>query len=71
LASADGGDNQAYMTADEMPQFNGGSSAMMQYLMQNMKYPAVAKDRRVQGRVIVSFTVKADGRWPAPSRPLH
>lgn len=53
--------NGAFDTVDEMPQFNGGSSAMMQYLAQNVKYPAVAKDNSVQGRVVVSFIVKADG----------
>ena len=51
----------AFDTVDEMPQFNGGPSAMMQYLSQSVKYPAAARDNSVQGRVVVSFIVKADG----------
>lgn len=51
----------AFDVSDEMPEFNGGRTAMMQYLIENMKYPAVAKENSVQGRVVVSFIIKADG----------
>lgn len=46
---------------EEMPSFNGGSGALMKYIADNIKYPVVAKEAGVQGRVIVSFIVEKDG----------
>ena len=43
------------------PQFPGGVSALMAYLNKNVKYPVVAWENGVQGRVIVSFVVDEDG----------
>ena len=59
-------ENGAFNVVDVMPQFNGGPSAMMQYLSQNVKYPTVAQDNSVQGRVVVSFVVKSDGSVADP-----
>ena len=44
-----------------MPSFPGGQSALMQYLNSNIKYPVVAQENGVQGRVVVSFVVEKDG----------
>ena len=55
------GETECWDAPEEMPQFKGGTAAMMQYLSQNVKYPAIAKENSVQGRVVVSFVVKADG----------
>lgn len=65
-STQEGKENGAFDMVDEMPQFNGGSSAMMQYLSQSVKYPTVAKDNSVQGRVVVSFIVKSDGSVADP-----
>lgn len=46
---------------EEMPQFPGGQAEMLTYLMKNVKYPKTAHENGVQGRVIVSFVVAADG----------
>ena len=46
---------------EEMPSFPGGQGALMQYLASNIKYPVVAQENGVQGRVIVSFVVERDG----------
>ncbi|MDR1004163.1 MAG: M56 family metallopeptidase [Prevotellaceae bacterium] len=43
------------------PQFPDGMSALMSYLSKNVKYPAAAQKRGVQGRVIVQFVVEKDG----------
>ena len=59
-------ENGAFNVVDEMPQFNGGPSAMMQYLSQSVQYPAAARDNSVQGRVVVSFVVKSDGSVADP-----
>lgn len=46
---------------EEMPSFPGGNGALMSYLASNIKYPFVAQENGVQGRVIVSFVVERDG----------
>jgi protein TonB len=43
------------------PQFPGGEEAMFRYLQHNLKYPEMAKDYNVQGRVYVEFIVDVDG----------
>ena len=46
---------------EEMPQFPGGASKLMEYLAQNIKYPKEAMETCAQGRVIVTFVVGKDG----------
>ena len=46
---------------ESMPQFPGGEQSMMEYIKNNIIYPANAKDRGIQGRVFVQFVVEADG----------
>ena len=44
-----------------MPSFPGGNEALMKFLQENVKYPVVAQENGVQGRVVVSFVVERDG----------
>lgn len=46
---------------DEKPSFPGGESAMKSYLNSNVKYPDVAQENAVQGRVIVESIIEKDG----------
>ena len=46
---------------EEMPEFNGGKLAMMEFLMNNMKYPQAAVKAKQQGKAIVGFVVRKDG----------
>ena len=46
---------------EEMPEFNGGQLAMMEFLMNNMKYPQAAVKAKQQGKAIVGFVVRKDG----------
>ena len=46
---------------DEKPSFPGGESAMKSYLNSNVKYPDVAQENGVQGRVIVESFIEKDG----------
>ena len=55
------GKDKTYDVVEVMPQFPGGSAAMMQYLMKNIRYPEESFKNNIQGRVIVSFTVRKDG----------
>lgn len=46
---------------EQMPQFPGGQSALMSYLGSNMRYPAMAIENEIEGRVVVKFVVGKDG----------
>ncbi len=46
---------------DVVPQFPGGTDALMKYLASNIKYPEDAKAAGKQGKVYLAFTVKSDG----------
>ena len=52
---------KAYEVVEVMPKFKGGESAMMEFLMMNMKYPQTAVKAKQQGRAIVGFVVRKDG----------
>lgn len=50
-----------YRTADQMPSFAGGEAALARYLSSNLRYPAAARNGKIQGNVLASFVVKEDG----------
>ncbi|MGI4749455.1 MAG: TonB family protein [Janthinobacterium lividum] len=50
-----------YTVKEALPTFKGGVSAFGNYLGQNIRYPSGAKDRNIQGRVILSFVIERDG----------
>ncbi len=54
-------EDHVFTVVQQMPQFIGGDSALMNYLTSNVEYPAVAKENGIQGRVYVEFTVDKDG----------
>lgn len=55
------GESQIFVRAEVMPEFPGGPSAMYAYLGKNMKYPTIALENGIQGRVFVGFVVDKDG----------
>lgn len=50
------------LTAEEMPEYPGGMSAMMNFIMDNIKYPEDAKKAGKDGRVICSFIIDKEGK---------
>ena len=54
-------ETKVFDVVEEMPQFPGGPQALFEYLSKNIKYPVVAEENGVQGRVIVTFVVERDG----------
>ena len=46
---------------DVLPKYAGGEMAMFAFLCKNVKYPESAAKDSIQGRVVVKFTVQADG----------
>lgn len=55
-------ENKVFDVVEQMPSFPGGNSALMQFLSKNIKYPVVAEENGIQGRVICIFVVERDGR---------
>lgn len=43
------------------PEFPGGFNALVGFISKNLKYPKVCQEMKIQGRVVVKFTVKSDG----------
>ena len=54
-------EHEVYQIVEQMPQFPNGEEAMMQYIAEQVKYPAEAKKADAQGRVFVGFIVEPDG----------
>ena len=54
-------ETKVFDVVEQMPQFPGGPNALFEYLSKNIKYPVVAEENGIQGRVIVTFVVERDG----------
>jgi len=54
-------DDEIYVIVEELPSFPGGEEAMREFLRQNLRYPAIAQEIGIQGKVFVRFVVKKDG----------
>lgn len=55
-------EQEIFQVVEEMPEFpNGGMAGLMQFLGKSIKYPAIAAENGVQGRVTVQFVVNRDG----------
>jgi TonB family protein len=52
---------EIYDKVDVMPEFPGGSQALVEWLSQNIRYPQEAVKNGIQGRVVVKFVVNAEG----------
>ena len=52
---------EIFKVVEEMPEFPGGAAKMMEYIQKNMKYPLMARESDIQGRVFVNFVVEPDG----------
>ncbi|MBQ3998348.1 MAG: energy transducer TonB [Paludibacteraceae bacterium] len=50
-----------FVIVESMPEFPGGQQALFKYLSDNIKYPVIAQENGIQGRVICQFTVNKDG----------
>lgn len=51
-----------HVIVEKMPEFKGGAGAMNNFLVKNIKYPLIAQENNIQGRVICQFVVNSDGR---------
>ena len=52
---------EIFTIVEEMPEFPGGMAKLADYLAKNIKYPQMARESGIQGRVFVNFVVEPDG----------
>ena len=52
---------EIFKVVEEMPEFPGGTAKMMEYIQKNIKYPMMARESDIQGRVFVNFVVEPNG----------
>jgi TonB family protein len=52
---------EVFTTVDEMPEFPGGQLELRKFIAQTVKYPVIAQEKGIQGKVFVSFVVNKDG----------
>lgn len=50
-----------FTVVESMPSYPGGDEARIRYLQENLKYPQMARESGIQGRVFVTFVVEKDG----------
>ena len=50
-----------FRIVEKMPEFPGGTQALFKYLSENVKYPVIAQENGIQGKVFCQFVVNKDG----------
>lgn len=55
-------DDEIFAVVEEMPSFPGGDAALMSYISKSIKYPSIAQENGIQGRVICTFVINRDGK---------
>ena len=54
-------ETKVFDVVEQMPSFPGGDAELMKFLSTHIKYPVVAEENGIQGRVIATFVVERDG----------
>lgn len=54
-------DNKVFESVEQNPQFPGGDAALLKYVSDHIRYPSVAQENNIQGRVVVQFVVTKTG----------
>jgi protein TonB len=54
-------DDEFFMVVENMPIFPGGDLGLMKYIQKHVKYPAIAKEYNITGKVYVSFIIDKSG----------
>lgn len=53
--------DEVFVIVEQMPTFPGGDLELRKFLAQSVKYPVIAQENGIQGRVFVSFVVNQKG----------
>ncbi|MFA8300251.1 MAG: energy transducer TonB [Hyphomicrobiales bacterium] len=54
-------EDEIFVIVEKMPNFPGGLRELNKYLARNIKYPIVARESGIQGKVYLAFVVEPDG----------
>ena len=54
-------EQEIFQIVEEMPSFPGGEGKLLEYVATHIKYPQIARETGIQGRVFVGFVVEPDG----------
>ena len=54
-------EEEVFLSVEENPEFPGGPAKLLEYVQKNLKYPMMARESDIQGRVFVGFVVEKDG----------
>ena len=54
-------EQEIFQIVEEMPAFPGGEAKLMEFVGKNIKYPQIARETGIQGRVFIGFVVEPDG----------
>lgn len=54
-------EGEIFEVVEQNPSFPGGEQKLFEWLTKNLKYPSIAQENGIQGRVMVSFVVNKDG----------
>jgi protein TonB len=54
-------EQEIFQIVEEMPSYPGGEQKLMEFVAKNIKYPQIARETGIQGRVFVGFVVETDG----------
>ena len=53
-------------TVEQLPEFPGGIVEFMKWLTRNLRYPPIAQQQKIRGKVVVSFIINKDGSIASP-----
>lgn len=54
-------EEEIFVIVEQMPEFPGGDLALRQFLANAVKYPVIAQENGIQGKVYVSFVIDETG----------
>lgn len=54
-------EEEIFVVVEQFPEYPGGQVAMMKFLNDNIRYPVIAQENGIQGRVVCNFVVERDG----------
>lgn len=54
-------ESQVFFIVEDMPEFPGGEMALRKFIANAIKYPVIAQENGIQGKVYVNFVVDKDG----------
>lgn len=54
-------EDEVFQVVEQAPEYPGGMAALMKWIGKEIKYPSIAQEMNIEGRVIVQFVIGRDG----------